>query len=481
LVLTTGQFNTMFGTNAGVHATTSSFNAFFGGGAGLATTTGGSNVFFGNGAGANNTTGNNNIHIGVSAGFKADPAASNNIYIGTQASGGESNTVRLGDPATQSATYIAGVNGAPTAGGIPVFIDSTGKLGTGGGSVSFTQVAGTLTSPQLTGTYNNQVTMSNPTNVFSGGFTGNGSGLTGVASGLAWPIVTKSADYTVQLSDFSTTTTEGKFLILTGAVTHTFTLPNPAPPNGSCVAIGNLADAGLNSNANAFLKVVPASPLTVDSDAALVPSQARRTSYLYCSDGNNYFRLGYQQNGVNEIGPWIKTYDTGTVNVMQTTFRNGMDFGVVDGSMIYLLPKFANTSNIVTLTVNGSTPFKILKYGNQGLAPGDLSPNAYAALIFNVNGTKWELINPQTPQFFTGTTPSIGGSALTAGSCATGATTVTGAAVGRPVGVSASDGSLPDPSIILSAAVTATNTITVQLCAVAGVTPAAKSYIVSTQ
>ena len=71
---------------------------------------------------------------------------------------------------------------------------------------------------------------------------------------------------------------------------------------------------------------------------------------------------------------------------MQTTFRNGMDFGLADGSMIFLLPKFANTSNIVTLNVNGLGAFKILRYGSQGLAPGDLSPNAYALLIYNAAG-----------------------------------------------------------------------------------------------
>ena len=110
---------------------------------------------------------------------------------------------RIGDPANQTAAYIAGITGASTNSGAPVFIDSTGKLGTGGGSVSFTQVTGTLTSPQFTGTYSNSVTLSNANNVIDGNFTGNGSGLTGVSSGLSWPIVLKSADYAIQASDFS--------------------------------------------------------------------------------------------------------------------------------------------------------------------------------------------------------------------------------------------------------------------------------------
>ena len=166
---------------------------------------------------------------------------------------------------------------------------------------------------------------------------------------------------------------------------------------------------------------------------------------------------------------------------MTTTFRNGMDFGLADGSVIFLLPKFANTSNIVTLNVNGLGAFKILRYGNKGLAPGDLSPNAYALLIYNAAGSKWELMNPQSTQTLSGTTASIGGSALAAGTCATGAVTVTGATVGHPASVSASDGSLPDNAIMLRAAVTTSNTVTVQLCAIAAVTPAAKTYNVLTQ
>jgi hypothetical protein len=238
----------------------------------------------------------------------------------------------------------------------------------------------------------------------------------------------------------------------------------------------------------------------------------RHTSYLVCSDGTNYFRLGYQQNGVSEIGPWIKTVDTGVVNAMQSTFRNGMDFGLADGSLIFLQPKFANTAPIVTLNLNGLGSFKILKYGLQALTPGDLTPNTFAVVIYNANGTYWELVNPQTSigtvtsvgttlplvssggsapvvscptcvtaPLLTGVTGSVGGIVLPAGGCATANAAVTGATVGHPVSVSASDGSLPNGFIILSAAVTAPNTVTVQLCATAPVTPAPNTYNVATQ
>ena len=87
--------------------------------------------------------------------------------------------------------------------------------------------------------------------------------------------------------------------------------------------------------------------------------------------------------------------------------------------------------------------------------------------------------------YLSGTTASIGGSLLTgAGSCTTGTVTVTGVGsgnfpVGSPVSVSASDGSLPNGLVTLSAAATATNTVTVSICAIAAVTPAAKTYNVA--
>jgi hypothetical protein len=98
-----------------------------------------------------------------------------------------------------------------------------------------------------------------------------------------------------------------------------------------------------------------------------------------------------------------------------------------------------------------------------------------------VNGIACTLGSSCTP-FLTGTTGSIGGSLLaTAGTCTSGTATVTGATVGHPVSVSASDGTVPNGLIVLSASVTSSNTVTVQLCAIASVTPAAKTYSVTTQ
>jgi len=70
-----------------------------------------------------------NIAIGYQAGNQLT-TGSNNIYIANEGSATESNTIRLGDPNTQTAAYIAGISGVTVSGGAPVYILSNGQLGT---------------------------------------------------------------------------------------------------------------------------------------------------------------------------------------------------------------------------------------------------------------------------------------------------------------------------------------------------------------
>jgi hypothetical protein len=74
----------------------------------------------------NNTTGTGNIAVGQFAGFNV--TGDNNIDIGHNGVAAESNTIRIG--VNQTATYIAGISGATSAGGVAVFVDGAGHLGT---------------------------------------------------------------------------------------------------------------------------------------------------------------------------------------------------------------------------------------------------------------------------------------------------------------------------------------------------------------
>lgn len=74
--------------------------------------------------------GNDNTAIGWRAGTNLT-GGNNNIYLGSQgpaAAGSESNTLRIGT--TQSRAFMSGIFGATSAGGVVVFVDGNGQLGT---------------------------------------------------------------------------------------------------------------------------------------------------------------------------------------------------------------------------------------------------------------------------------------------------------------------------------------------------------------
>jgi Chaperone of endosialidase len=123
---TTGFENTAYGASA-LQANTGGIQNTASGASALESNTGGSNN---TASGVNAlgfiTTGFNNIALGT----RADSNLANgsvNIYLGHPGVATESNTMRLGEEQTR--TFIAGVAGVPVSGS-PVFISSTGQLGT---------------------------------------------------------------------------------------------------------------------------------------------------------------------------------------------------------------------------------------------------------------------------------------------------------------------------------------------------------------
>ena len=125
---TTGKHNVFDGSGAGFY-NNGNYNVFSGDEAGFYNTIGANNVFLGYQAGISNTLGANNVFLGYQAGI-SNTLGSNNIYIGNHDSfGSENSTIRIGSVGQQFATYIAGIwYGVP--GGVPVYINIDGKLGT---------------------------------------------------------------------------------------------------------------------------------------------------------------------------------------------------------------------------------------------------------------------------------------------------------------------------------------------------------------
>ncbi len=131
---TTGGGNTAVGTSALVLNTTSGGNTAVGGSA-LDETTGGYNTAVGGIALYQNTTGTYNIVVGYSAGVDNPAGASYNIDIGSKGSSSDSHTIRIGTPGTQTSFYAAGVDGVTVSSGVPVYINSSGQLGTVNSSI----------------------------------------------------------------------------------------------------------------------------------------------------------------------------------------------------------------------------------------------------------------------------------------------------------------------------------------------------------
>jgi hypothetical protein len=94
-------------------------------------TTANQNVVIGHQAADALLTGASNIIIGYQAGLNYTSSESSNILIGHAGVTAESDTIRIGDGATQTSCYVTGVVGATVASSAAVLINtSTGQLGT---------------------------------------------------------------------------------------------------------------------------------------------------------------------------------------------------------------------------------------------------------------------------------------------------------------------------------------------------------------
>jgi hypothetical protein len=112
---TDGDSNNAVGVNALQNNVDGSLNNAVGFNALGDNISGAGNTAIGDSAGTGNTSGDFNTYLGV---------------LSTPVPDGESDTIRIGDPAFGVACFIGGIFGQNAAGGSPVFIDSNGQLGT---------------------------------------------------------------------------------------------------------------------------------------------------------------------------------------------------------------------------------------------------------------------------------------------------------------------------------------------------------------
>jgi Chaperone of endosialidase len=130
-----GSQDTATGINALRSNTIGNNNVAEGAFALLSSTIGNNNVAEGAFALSRNTSGSSNIALGFNAGSNLT-TGSNNIDIGASGVVGESNTIRIGRPAIQNSTFIAGIFGVAMSGSV-VVVNSSGKLGVTPSSARF--------------------------------------------------------------------------------------------------------------------------------------------------------------------------------------------------------------------------------------------------------------------------------------------------------------------------------------------------------
>jgi hypothetical protein len=94
-----------------------------------ANSTGVSNTAIGYSALSGNMTGSLNVAVGYLAGSSVS-TGSNNIEIGNTGASNDSGVIRIGTKGTQRKTFIAGIYNATASGGVAVYVNSNGQLGT---------------------------------------------------------------------------------------------------------------------------------------------------------------------------------------------------------------------------------------------------------------------------------------------------------------------------------------------------------------
>ena len=125
---TTGYYNVVHGYQALYNNITGIGNTVNGHQALYKNTAGSSNLAEGYQA-LVNSKGSRNVGLGFKAGFNIT-GGSNNIAISNLGNSADTGVIRIGTTGTHTATLIAGINGATATGGVAVYIDANGQLGT---------------------------------------------------------------------------------------------------------------------------------------------------------------------------------------------------------------------------------------------------------------------------------------------------------------------------------------------------------------
>ena len=409
LSLTTGNFNTANGAavllsntaseNTATGAatlfstTTGGFNSADGAFALFFNTTGQSNTAVGDRALQNNTTGQGNIALGTSAGINLT-TGSNNIDIGNVGMAGESNTMRVGDPAIHSAIFVAGITTmTPAAPNQMVLVDPTsGQLG----SADIPSSGVVSTSPENTAV-GDQALVSN-----TGGFN--------TATGFQALFSNTSADNNTAVGDQALLTNTGPNNTAVGAGALSSNAGSP-DPNDDLGAFNNAVGAnslffnavGSSNNAlgeSALLSNVSGSDNTAIGDVALENNDSSGTgegsantavgagALFSNTDGTSNNAVGFDALGNNTVGSFNNAMGYGALN------NNTSDFGnIAIGDSSGQNVTTANNVICIGTNVAGADVSNSCYIGNVSGEPGGSQAvyvNADGKLGFQVSSRRFK-------------------------------------------------------------------------------------------
>lgn len=168
--------------------------------------------------------------------------------------------------------------------------------------------------------------------------------------------------------------------------------------------------------------------------------------------------LSPHENGIN-----VQSWPACPVNVNSTTITNNAKSGIY----IQDTTSLVNVSATTNISSNS-------RYGIEGSASTS-NVKSLASISGNTLGSFLNVAgNASGFPYLSGTTGSIGGSALLAGQCSTGTVSITGATTG--MAVVATPVTYPTTGNFWQAYVSSANTVTVAICAAVADTPTASTY-----
>jgi len=318
--------------------------------------------------------GGSNIGVGFEAGINIQGTESNDIYIGNQGVTGESNTIRIGDPTLQTATFLAG--------NVTIKVPSGSGLGLTfpDGTTQTTAVSSASCAPGQVPAWNGSVWVCT---TISGSGGGGGIGtITGVTAGTG--LTGGGTSGTVTLSVASNPCAAGQALTAlpftcaafaslgTNSFTGTQSMPG-LTVNGTETVSGNISASGTVSagTVNASNIELGGSPLPLP-----LSSISNGTLFLGTNAGNSADFTTYNNTAIGVFSlrnlTGNSTPDEGSGNTASgasslynsTTGNNNTAFGVsalasnVSGSNNTALGSFAgndlNTPNLMNATAIGA-------------------------------------------------------------------------------------------------------------------------------